>query len=227
MITKHTFVSLLDAGEILPFVPKESAGLEETLKDHKRLKDEIERFVKILQRRFGEKIYHLGSEIIEGKSFQEFMFQGSGFLEISWQAPIAINAHFHDKQRARHFATALKSAIRQIVQPSMELEIFLSSIDVKDEHETSIQFQNWAAMSNVRGMLHKSVSLALISTFVFAMFEAGEEIAGEAIGGIFGFQHGGSQIYVFIVVAVTIAFFFKRVEHKIDHVVSKFIFRKL
>ena len=109
----------------------------------------------------------------------------------------------------------------------MAAEIFLSSIDVKDEHETSIQFQNWAAMSNVRGMLHKSVSLALISTFVFAMFEAGEEIAGEAIGGIFGFQHGGSQIYVFIVVAVTIAFFFKRVEHKIDHVVSKFIFRKL
>src|SRR3989338_831504 len=225
MITKHAFVSLLDACELLPFAPKEVHNLQGRMSEHQRQREELTRFIVVLQRRFGEKIYHLGSEIIEGKTYQEFMFHGSGFLEVSQLAPVVINAHFHDKMRARKFQAALKSSIRHIVQPSRELELLLKSIDVKDEHEPGIQFQTWGAISKVRGLMQRSVSFALISGFIFAVFEAGEEITGEIFGKFFGFEHGMSKLYNLVIVAVIIAFCVKSVEGHVEKFLSKYVFK--
>lgn len=226
MITKHTFVSLLDVGEILPFAPREIDTIKERIDEQKRQKEELERFVKALQHRFGEKIYHLGSEIIEGKTYQEFMFHGSGFLEVSQLAPVVINAHFHDKLRARKFDAALKSSLRQIVKPSRELELLLQSVDIKDEHDPGIQFQQWESMKQVRGLLKKSVALVFVSVFVFAIFEAGEELFGEALGRVLDLEHGYNQLASLMTVAIAVGIGMRPLEHAIDRVVSKFLLKR-
>ena len=219
MITKHTFVSLLDAGEILPFAPKETDSVEDKVDEQKRQSEELERFITALQRRFGEKIYHLGSEIIEGKTFQEFMFHGSGFLEISQLAPVAINAHFHDKLRARKFGTALKGALRHIVRPSKELELLLQSVDIKDEHDTSIQFQKWAALSSVRGIIRRSVSLVFLSSFLFVSLEFGKAMFSDIFSNFLGIH----KVFAAMTIAVTVAFFVRPFERILDHTLSKFV----
>ncbi len=222
MITKHSFVSVLDVDEQLPLVPKETHAMEEHLKEQERVRQELVRFIGVLQKKFKERIYYLGSEVIEGKSFQEFMFQGSGFLEISGEPPIAINAHFHDQKRARKFAVALKGALADVVPQSKTKAMFLDSIDVKDEHEVSLTFQKWAKMHHMESLLHQSVSFVILSLAVFVIIEIGEELFMKLFSSLFQVHY----IIVTIVIAVLIALLFRPFEKLVDKVVSKMLFRK-
>ena len=143
MKIKHSFVSLLDLAEALPFTVSPA---EKEPKDK-----ELFEFVDQLAQEFGEEIYYMGNDIIEDKFYERFLFEHGGFLEVMVQAPVAIVAHFVDRARAFKFARALKRVILSIDKP--EARILADSIEVSSEHEYALDYQTWSKLKKVREAL--------------------------------------------------------------------------
>ncbi len=143
MKVKHSFVSLLDLAEVLPFTvsPGEKEPRDKELFD----------FVDQIAKEFGEEIYYMGNDIIEDKFYERFLFEHGGFLEIMVQAPVAIIAHFVERARAFKFARALKRAILSIDKP--EAKILADSIEVSSENEQALDYQTWSKLKKVREVL--------------------------------------------------------------------------
>ena len=150
MNTKHIFISAIDLSEELPFIVKKIKNLQESFKEQDRAKKELERFIKLLENKFGEEISYIGMDVIGEKSYERFMFKGSGFLEAMIEAPAAFNAHFPDKKRAIRFCSALKEAFTEFLPDGPAKDIFIKSIKVQDENDSSLSVEKWDIIKKIR-----------------------------------------------------------------------------
>lgn len=150
MRTKHIFVAALDAGEILPFTIKKMRTLQEGITEQERALTELEKFISLLEKKFRQKIFYMGMDVIQEKTYERFIFEKGGFFEIMMEAPLALNAHFIAKKSADRFCTALKVALRELLPLSPISEMFLESIKVEDENSQSLTYEAWNTMKEVR-----------------------------------------------------------------------------
>jgi|SRR3989344_3673301 len=150
MNTNHIFVSALDINELLPFVICKTKSLQENFKEQDRSKKELLRFIKELEKNFKEELSYLGMDIIGEKSYERFMFKKNGFLEVMVEAPVALNAHFPEKKRAEQFCKALKKTLTKILPKARGKEMFIDSIEVQDENDTSLKVDDWHKMQEIR-----------------------------------------------------------------------------
>lgn len=218
----HCFVSALDVAEQLPFSLVEKNNLDEDLVARKKSIEELEKFIALLRKHMGEHIYHLGRDTINKRSYHRFMFHGPGFLEIILEAPVAINAHFQSKQRAKKFLTALKKTLRKMLPPGPKLEMLISSIEIEDEHHVPLQIEAWEKIRNIRTVLQHSAHLVAVSVVIFTLLEFGEE----AISEFFLKEFGISNLAAAIIISVIAALLLKPLKEIIDHFVERFIFKK-
>src|SRR3989338_8970578 len=133
MKTRHILVPALDVGEILPFVVKKTKSLQENIKEQERAKNELVKFIDLLEKNYKESIYYMGMDIIESKSYERFIFEKGGFFEIMIESPLAMNAHFVHNEKAKKFCEALKKTIKSILKKDNVTEMFVNSIEVNSE----------------------------------------------------------------------------------------------
>lgn len=222
MNTKHSFVTAMDIHEELPFTIRKTKSMVLQIREEGRAKNELTSFVKKLASNFGEKIYYIGSDTIGDKPFERFMFEKAGFLEIIMHAPVVVNAHFHRHKRAIKFSNALKTTVSNALEPGRARQMFIDSIDVRDEHEIPLTISSWNKIKGMRHILEKSVALMFVSASVFGIIEFGKAFFTEILSDFFHVH----EIFVVITVAIAIAIMFRPVEHIFDHLVSTYIFRK-
>ncbi|HLD33834.1 MAG TPA: hypothetical protein VJB66_03840 [Candidatus Nanoarchaeia archaeon] len=218
----HCFISALDVAEQLPFSFVEGINLHDSLEKKKQSTEELEKFVHLLQKFMKEKVYHLGKDTINQKSYHRFMFEGPGFMEIVLEAPVAINAHFQSRQRARKFLTALKNSVRKILPPGPHCEVFLSSINIEDEHHVPLHLESISKIHDVRALLHKSVNLVVVSLAIFTILEFGEEAMTE----IFRETFGINAVMVTVIISVIIALCLKPMKEGADKLVERVMFKR-
>jgi len=221
-VIHHCYVSALDVVEQLPFSLVVENNLRKDLELKQKATDELEKFIVRLRHHMSEHIYHLGKDTINKRSLHRFMFDGPGFMEFILEAPVAINAHFQSKQRARKFLTALKKTIRETLPEGPRREMFLASIEVQDEHHVPLHLETIEKIHDIRAMLHKSVSFVVVSVVLFTILEFGEEAATEIFREVFGI----SAVMITVVISVAIALCLKPMKEAADRVVEHLIFKK-
>jgi hypothetical protein len=150
MKTTHSFIPLLDINEQLPFVIKKKKDLQDTFKEQDLAKKELEKFISKLEKAFKEDISYIGLDVIGEKSYERFMFKGSGFMEVMVEAPVALNAHFPNKRRAKKFCDALKVALKGSLKKSPGRDMLVDSIEVQDENDTSLTVEGWNKIKGIR-----------------------------------------------------------------------------
>jgi hypothetical protein len=151
MKTKHIFVPALDIGENLPFAIKKTKTLAENFSEQERSKNELTKFIDLLQKNYKEKIWYMGMDVIGEKSYERFIFDKGGFFEVMVENPVAMNAHFvHDKP-AKKFSIALKKTLKELMTNGPVTDMFINSIEVQDEQDAFLTVNEWHKMKNVRG----------------------------------------------------------------------------
>lgn len=149
MKLKHIFISVLDINELLPFAVKKAKSLQESMKAQENSKKELNSFISKLEKNLKEEICYIGMDVIGEKSYERFML-GSGFFEIMIEAPMAMNAHFPDRKKADRFCKALKKTLDEMLPEGSAKAIFLESIEVQDEHDTSLTVEDWHKIREIR-----------------------------------------------------------------------------
>lgn len=150
MNTKHIFISALDINEQLPFVVAKTKSLQENFKEQDRAKKELGQFINKLEKNFREPIFYLGMDVIGEKSYERFLFKKSGFLEVMIEAPVAIMAYFPEKARANKFCAILKKTFLSILPKGPTRDMFIDSLEVQDEHDTSLTVDEWHKLKDIR-----------------------------------------------------------------------------
>ena len=149
MKTKHIFVPALDVGEILPFVVRKTKSLQENIKEQQRAKNELVKFIDLLEKNYKESIYYMGMDIIESKSYERFIFEKGGFFEIMVESPLAMNAHFVHNEKAKKFCEALRKTIKSILKKDKVTEMFVNSIEVNSEQDQSLTYEEWDRLKKI------------------------------------------------------------------------------
>ncbi len=150
MRTKHIFVAALDVGEILPFAIKKMKTLQEGIREQERALAQLAAFIGLLESKYKQKIYYMGLDVIQEKTYERFIFEKEGFFEIMMETPLALNAHFIEKKHADRFCTALKTTLRELLPLSPISDMFLESIKVEDENSQSLTYKAWDEMKDIR-----------------------------------------------------------------------------
>ncbi len=150
MKTKHIFVPALDVGEILPFAVHRQRSLQENLKEQERAKLELIKFVNLLEKNYGRKVYYMGMDVIASKSYERFIFEDGGFLEIMIESPLALNAHFVHQDQARKFRRALAKTLQQGLPRGITSKLFIRSITVQKEQDESY-LEKWDKFTKGKG----------------------------------------------------------------------------
>ncbi|MFH0876187.1 MAG: hypothetical protein V1859_09695 [archaeon] len=156
MRTKHIFVSVVDVSEVIPFCLKDTTNLSESLTEQTKSREKLEEFIALLQKTYKQKIWYMGFDIIGEKSYERFMFDDGGFLEIMMEAPLAINAHFVHREQAEKFCTSLKKTFLKILKDDTFTKMFVDSISVNeekapDEEINTLTVKKWHTLQNIRG----------------------------------------------------------------------------
>ena len=105
-------ISFADKKGRLPFAIKENIRLDKKLKQAQDSWKSLEKFMRILEKNFREKIYSMGFDIINNKCYERFMFEKNGFLEITMDKEPKIEASFAKEKKAIKFNKALDKTIR-------------------------------------------------------------------------------------------------------------------
>lgn len=153
---KHCYVVLIDLPEALPFEIRPSSKLSELATLGQNSLDaekELFKFVSKLEKNFKEEFSFIGEDIVGAKFYKRFLFPKSGFMEIMYQAPIAIIAHFLDTKRADKFAQALKKTLRQTVKDRKVLTILQNMVEVNTEKEEPLTYEKWSKLREIRGLV--------------------------------------------------------------------------
>jgi hypothetical protein len=155
MKSRHCYVVLIDLPEALPFeIMVGSKPGDISRIDGKELKAEKElfSFVSELEKNFKEKFSFIGEDIIAEKFYKRFLFSKSGFMEIMYQAPVAIVAHFLDCKRASKFANALKKTIDKKIKDEKLNTILKNMVEVNSEKEETLTYEKWSKMREIRSL---------------------------------------------------------------------------
>ncbi|MEM4259796.1 MAG: hypothetical protein QXG00_01010 [Candidatus Woesearchaeota archaeon] len=150
MKVKHVFVAILDVNELLPFSLKRTKDLSGGIKQQENAKKELVKFIDMLEKLYGQHIYYIGTDIIEAKTYERFIFQKEGFFEVMMEAPLAMNAHFVEEKDAERFLKAIKEVLNKILPNSPIKKIFLESIHVQSEKDQSLTFNMWNTLKEIR-----------------------------------------------------------------------------
>lgn len=154
--SRHCYVVLIDLPEALPFEIKPLVKPDEIAKiDTKTINAEKELFdfVSKLEKNFKEEFSFIGEDIIGEKFYRRFLFPKSGFMEIMYQAPVAIIAHFLDIKRAKDFANALKKTLEETITDKKILTILKNMIELNTEKEEVLTYEKWSKMREIRGLV--------------------------------------------------------------------------
>ena len=158
MKSKHTYVVLIDLPEALPFEfkiektkPWELRSDNESRKCEKTLFD----FVSKLEKNFKEEFSFIGEDLIGEKFYKRFLFPNGGFLEIMYQPPAALIAHFIESKRAESFVDALRKVIDETVREEKAKTILKNLIEVNTEKEEPLTYEKWAKLMKIRGLVQE------------------------------------------------------------------------
>lgn len=157
MKKSHIFVPLLDVQEILPFALGKEEILNEGVGEEDRAKKELLKFIEKLEKNFGEDIYYIGMDIIGEKSYERFILKKGGFLEVMIEKPLALNAHFINKRRAKKFLDSLKKSLKTISK-NKNINFLLDSLQVQTEEDTSLSVERWNIMKSIRDVYERKKS---------------------------------------------------------------------
>lgn len=157
MKSKHNYVVLIDLPEALPFEYADDKCKADKILDFKtnaeKAEMELFNFIYRLERNFNEEISFIGDDVIGEKFYKRFLFSKDGFLEVMYQRPAAIIAHFIDENRAKKFADAMKKAIEQTVKDKKLVMILQNTIEVNKEKGEALTYQKWAKIAKIRDMV--------------------------------------------------------------------------
>lgn len=158
MKTKHSYVTLVDIPEVLPFEVKPRKGgrkikVEKLLNEDDENTKKIFEFVELLEKAFGEEFSYIGEDIVGDKFYKRFLFPKGGFLEIMTQAPAAIIAHFVENRRAKKFAAALKKVITKTVEDKTSVSILKGLVEVASEKEEPLTYEKWSELKEIRKII--------------------------------------------------------------------------
>ncbi len=152
MKTKHFFIPVLDVSEKLPFNISLCGVVKKDMLCQERGRVELNKFIKILEKKFGEKLVYIGMDVIGEKYYERFLFQKGGFFEIMMESPLAMNAHFVGEARAKKFALALKKALRQILPKTAVTKMFIDNITHDSESDATLSVEKWTKIKGVRNL---------------------------------------------------------------------------
>jgi hypothetical protein len=150
MQTRHIFIPALDVGEIVPFTLKKAQTVQESIDEQERIRTVLAQFIEKLEVRFQEGIFYLGFDEIAGRFYERFMFEHGGFLEIMVEAPLAMNAHFTDEQKAAKFCQAIKDTLREMLPDNPISRMFIDSIEVQNQNDDSLTYKKWETMKEIK-----------------------------------------------------------------------------
>jgi len=150
MKTKHVFVAVLDVNEIMPFAVSKEENLEKGLQEQEKYREELVKFIDLLEKNFKQKVYYMGMDIIEAKYYERYMFDKNGFLEVIMDKPVAINAHFTEEKIADKFKEALKKTLIKVLPESPVSQMFVESIQVQTQKEQSLTYNTWTKLKDIR-----------------------------------------------------------------------------
>ncbi|MBN1385678.1 hypothetical protein JW968_01745 [Candidatus Woesearchaeota archaeon] len=150
METHHIFVPLVDIEEMLPFTFRSYENLEESMQEQERSRQELMKFIGVLEQRFNKKILYLGFDEIAGRFYERFIFEEGGFFEIMIEAPVAMNAHFFQEEHAKTFAEALRQTLYETLPDTPIKEMFLQSIEVQSEDDISLTYKKWETLKSIK-----------------------------------------------------------------------------
>jgi len=150
MKTKHVFVAVLDVNEIMPFAVSKEENLEKGLQEQEKYREELVKFIDLLEKNFKQKVYYMGMDIIEAKYYERYMFDKNGFLEVIMDKPVAINAHFTEEKNADKFKEALKKTLIKVLPESPVSQMFVESIQVQTQKEQSLTYNTWTKLKDIR-----------------------------------------------------------------------------
>jgi len=89
----------------------EESGKAQRFKGFDELTEKIEKFLKILEKKFHDVILYMGTDVFDEDVVERFMFKNSGFMEIIFKEDTEINAFFPSRKRAKMFSKALNEEI--------------------------------------------------------------------------------------------------------------------
>jgi hypothetical protein len=151
---RHSYVTLIDLPEALPFVTKKKKKeIKFILESGEEDINKLFEFIKILEKEFGEEFSFIGEDIIAEKFYRRFLFPKGGFLEVMSEPPAAIIAHFIDEASAKKFAAALKKAIAKAVSDKTAANILQNSVEVSTEKEEALTYNKWSELKDIRKMV--------------------------------------------------------------------------
>jgi hypothetical protein len=154
--SKHSYVVLIDLPECLPFTIKKELTKPEEIKEvdgeSKKSEKQLLIFMQKLEKNFKEEISFIGEDIIAEKLYKRFLFIKSGFMEIMYQAPVSIIAHFIEKKRAETFAQALRETLKQILKNEQLKNILVNMVEVSTEKEEALTYEKWSKMKEIRSL---------------------------------------------------------------------------
>jgi len=207
-------ISILDVSNVLGFNKIQSLG--DDFKTMKEVDSLIHDFAFITK----TKISRVKTDKF-GNIIKMYYHMNHGVIEITLSDIIHIDFFFVDKKIADNFREHLREYFKDIIDDSNELKgIFLESIRVFPKPD--YVFAKIDEDSLIANILEKSVEILLLSTFFFVIIEVAKAFFTE----IFAEYLRMHQIIVVIVIAVVIALFFKPVEHAVDHMMTKWLFRR-
>lgn len=159
MKTKHCYVVLIDLPEALPFEIKKvltkPSEIKEVDHESEKVEKELFNFLSKLEKNFKEEFSFIGEDMIGEKFYKRFLFPKSGFMEIMYQAPVAIVAHFLDVKRANNFANALRKTLGRTIKDKKILTILKNMIEINTEKEEVLTFDDWSRMREIRSLVEK------------------------------------------------------------------------
>ena len=82
--------------------------VKKTIDEFGSLTKKLERFLRILERKCGQVIWYIGTDILDNNIVERFLFSKSGFMEIIIKKETQIKAYFPTEKQAKKFTKALK-----------------------------------------------------------------------------------------------------------------------
>ncbi|RLG54584.1 MAG: hypothetical protein DRN95_08600 [Candidatus Hydrothermarchaeota archaeon] len=159
MKSKHTYVVLIDLPEALPFefkIKKTKPGeLKELDGESKKCEEVLFDFVSRLEKNFKEEFSFIGEDLIGEKFYKRFLFPKGGFLEIMYQPPAALIAHFIESKRAESFADALRKVIDETVTEEKARIILKGLVEINTEKEEPLTYEKWTKLTKIRGLVEE------------------------------------------------------------------------
>lgn len=100
--------------ENLRYLSIDRAGIKETVIEYDKIIDKLEKFLRTLEKKFGEIIWYIGTDYFENDLVERFMFKKSGFMEITLKNQATLEAYFPEIEKAEKFKRALEKTFEKL-----------------------------------------------------------------------------------------------------------------